>query len=443
MDHAWVKILPGFFARKLEGRLNLQKIIGNTGWLFADKIIRLGVGLVVGVWIARYLGPAQYGIFNYAQAFVSLFAVFANLGLDGIVVRDIVRDPACREETLGSAFMLKLTGAFLTLLLTIGSVTLLRPNDNLTCFLVAIIAAGTIFQAFDVIDFWFQSQVLSKFTVIARNISFLTVSAVKIVLILKHAPLVAFALAGLVEIMLASAALLAMYRIHGHHLAFRRGSVSRAKQLLNESWPLILSGLAIMVYMQIDQVMLREMIGNEELGLYSAALRFSEVWYFIPTAIVSSVFPSIVGLKKISEEAYYEQIGKLFKLLVLVAYFIAIPLSILSKHVIPLVYGVSYQDAGTILSIHIWASMFVFIGVGQGPWNLTEGYMKLSLQRTIAGAVLNVAINLVLIPLYGGIGAAIATVIAYGTSAFLMNAFDRRTRNIFSLQMKALLLAKG
>jgi len=439
MNRYWLKFLPAFIARKIEGRHNLQNIIGNTGWLFADKIVRMGVGLIVGVWVARYLGPVQFGIFNYAQAFVSLFAVFATLGLDGIVVRDIVRDPACREETLGSAFLLKLTGGFLTLLLTVGSIYLLRPGDSLTRLLVTVTAVGAIFQVFDVIDFWFQSQVLSKFTVIARNAAFLVVSLAKIVLILKQAPLVAFALAGLVEIVLGAAGLVVAYRVHGYRLKFWKGSVSRAKVLLMESWPLVLSGLAIMVYMKIDQVMLGEMVGDEAVGLYSAAIRVSEIWYFIPTAIVSSVFPAIVAAKSIDEKTYYDRLKKLFKLLVGIAYLISIPLSLLATHIISALYGKSYLAAGSILSIHIWASVFVFIGVGQGPWNITEGLIKLSLQRTLAGAIMNIALNVILIPRYGGIGAAIATVVSYATSAFFMNAFDKRTKKIYNIQMKALL----
>lgn len=443
MDHFWVKILPGFLARKFEGKLTLQKIVGNTGWLFADKIIRLGVGLFVGVWVARYLGPAQYGIFNYAQAFVALFAVFATLGLDGIVIRDIVRNPACREETLGSAFLLKLLGGALTLALTIAIISFIRPNDGLTRLLVALIAAGTLFQAFDVVDFWFQSQVLSKFTVLARNSAFLVVSAVKVILILNHAPLTAFALAGLGEIILVAVGLVAAYRMHGYRLAFWKGNLARAKGLLRESWPLVLSGLAIMVYMQIDQVMLREMAGDEAAGLYSAAIRLSEVWYFIPTVIVSSVFPAIIESKSINSEVYYQRIGKLFRLLVGSAYLISIPLCLSAHYVVSLLYGNSYLSAGPILSVHIWASVFVFIGVGQGPWNITEGYLKLSLQRTVIGAIMNVVLNIVLIPTYSGMGAAIATVVSYAASAFVMNAFDKRTRAIFRIQIKALLLAKG
>lgn len=172
MNYILTKCIPSFIRIRLEGRTALQKILANTGWLFVDKILRMGVGLLVGVWVARYLGPEQFGLYNYALSFVALFSAFATLGLDGIVVRDIVRDPSYKNEILGTAFILKLLGGISTLILAVGAVSLLRPHDNLTRWLVGIIAAGTIFQAFDVIDFWFQSQVQSKYTVYAKNVAF-------------------------------------------------------------------------------------------------------------------------------------------------------------------------------------------------------------------------------------------------------------------------------
>lgn len=171
----------------------LLKVAANASWLFADRFLRMGVGLVVGVWVARYLGPEQFGLYNYAIAFVSLFSAFATLGLDNIVVRDLVRDPTCRDEILGTTFALKLIGGIFTLLLTVGIISLLRPNETLTHWLVGIIAVGMIFQAFDAIDFWFQSQTQSKFTVYARSTGFLLITIVKLILIWMQAPLIAFA----------------------------------------------------------------------------------------------------------------------------------------------------------------------------------------------------------------------------------------------------------
>jgi PST family polysaccharide transporter len=440
MNRYWVRFLPAFVSERLEGRHALQRIIGNTGWLLADRIIRLGVGLCVGVWIARYLGPAQYGLLSYSQAFVSLFAMFATLGLDGIVVRDIVRDPSCRDETLGSAFLLKLAGGFLTMLLAVGSVCLLRPDDRLTWLLVAIIATGTVFQAFDVVDFWFQSQVLSKFTVVARNAAFLIVAVLKIILLLNQAPLVAFALAGLVEIVLGAAGLVTACKVHGHRLKLWQGNLTRAKVLLRESWPLILSGMVIMIYMRIDQIMIGQMLGPREVGLYSAALTISEAWYFVPMAIVSSVMPSIVEAKSVSEALYSERVQKLFSLVAVLGYAIAIPVSFLANLIIAMLYGASFHESAAVLTIHIWAGLFVSLGVARNPWILSEGLTKYSFAATVIGALVNIVLNYFFIPAYGIIGAAIATVVAQFFAAYAANLFYARTRVIFVKQTKAIFL---
>jgi polysaccharide transporter, PST family len=162
LESRWVTFLPPFIRSRLEGRANFQKVISNTGWLFFDKIFRMGVGLFVIVWVARYLGPEQYGLLSYVFAFVALFSAVATLGLDGIVVRNIVRDPSCAEGILGTAFVLKLAGGMAALLLSMGSIILLRHGETMAHWLVGITAAGMIFQAFDTIDFWFQSQIQSK-----------------------------------------------------------------------------------------------------------------------------------------------------------------------------------------------------------------------------------------------------------------------------------------
>ena len=218
LNYILTKCLPSFIRIRLEGRISLQNILVNTGWLFVDKILRMGVGLLVGVWVARYLGPEQFGLYSYALSFVALFSTFATLGLDGIVVRDIVRDLSYKDEILGTAFVLKFIGGIVTLLLTIFSISIIRPEESLTRWLVMIIAAGTIFQAFDVIDFWFQSQVQSKYTVYAKNIAFLIIALLKSILILTKAPLIAFM--GMSEVVLNTIGLVFAYKLNGYTFCF-------------------------------------------------------------------------------------------------------------------------------------------------------------------------------------------------------------------------------
>ena len=418
---------------KASGKL---AILQNVAWLFFDRILRMGVGLFVGVWVARYLGVEKFGILNYATAIVALFNPLTKLGLDGLIIRSIVREPGIKDQILGTTFWLKLAGAIASIFLAVSSIFVLHHDDQLTVRIVAILATAGIFQAFDAIDYWFQSQIQSKYTVVARNTAFIITALVKVALIKMQAPLVAFAWATLAEVALGTVGLIIAYRFKGYSI-FWRWSLTLAKTLLQESWPLMLSGLTIMIYMKIDQIMLGEMVDTTAVGLYSAATRISEVWYFIPMAIASSVAPRIYAAKDISEEVYYQKIQQLLRLLVLISIFVALPMTFLSNRIITILFGTSYLAAGSILAIHIWATVFVSMGIATGIWFVAEGFTHFAFQRNLIGAVTNIFLNLFLIPAYAGVGAAIATVISYAIASFLSHSINLKTRKIFKLQIQA------
>jgi polysaccharide transporter, PST family len=438
MNRVWLRMLPSFIQAQLNGRHNLQKILGNTSWLFFDKMLRMGVGLFIGIWIARYLGPEQFGALNFAIATVALFGAFASLGLDGIVVRDIAREPERQYELLSSAFVLKLCGGGLAFLISLGAIFIMRPADSQAHWLVGIIAAGMIFQSFDAIDLWFQSQVQSKYTVLAKNGAFVILAVVRVFLLLNKAPLIAFAYAALAEIILGAAGLI-MFYVRQQTLPLWCPRKDTARRLLGESWPLMLSGLAIMIYVKIDQVMLGSLLNNKAVGVYSAATRISEIWYFVPMSIASSLLPIIVQIKQQSELVYYAKLQSVFDTMAILAYTIILPITFLSNKIILLLYGNLYYESAQILTIHIWAGLFVFLGVARGLWILAEGYTKISLYTTSIGALLNVVLNFYLIPQYGALGAAIATVISYCFSDYIIFITIPGLRKIGILMTKSLL----
>jgi PST family polysaccharide transporter len=442
MNNSWLAYLPPFIRKRVEGRQTLQKIIGNSGWLFFDKVLRMGVGLFVNIWVVRYLGPDQFGQLSYSTAFAALFGTFATLGLDGIVVREIVRKPDDSREILGSALLLRLVGGIFSFLVCMGSFVFLRQSDPLGLMLVAIIAAGMMFQAFDVIDFWFQSQMLSRNTVIAKNSAFLLTALVKIGLILAHAPLIMFAWAALLEIVLGAIGLVLSYKKIGYRLNSWFSSFVRCRHLLGDSWPVILSGLSIAIYMKIDQIMLGDLAGNGAVGIYTSATKLTEIWYMIPMIVVSSVFPSIVQSKEQDEQLYQRRITRLFSLMAAISLLIAVPMSLCSNWVVVTMYGTAYQAAGPVLAIHIWASLFVFYGVAQGPWDLTENLTRLAMVRIVMGATVNILLNLWLIPVYGALGAAVATVVSQALAAVFLNVLHKKTRPIFYCQLKSLLFVR-
>jgi len=417
MNPSWSRYLPAFIQQMLEGRDALQKAIKNTGWLFADQIVRMGVGLFVGVWVARYLGPEQYGLFSYAVAFAALFSSIATLGLNDIATRNIIRDSSKANEIIGTAFLLKVISGIAVTVLTIGAITIVRPHDGLTHWLVGIIAAGTVFQAFDVIDIWFESQVQSRYVVYAKNGAFLAISVIKIILILMSMPLITFAWAGLAEIVVGSAGVVIVYLVNGKQLRAWRARLKMAKMLLRDSWPLIFSGIVSMVYLRIDQVMLGQMVGNEEVGVYSAAVRLAEVWYFVPMIVYSSVLPGIVEVKAVSDELFYAHLQKIYNLMALMAYAIAIPMTFLSGWIVGTLFGIAYVKAGPMLSVLIWAGVFVNLGVARSLFLMSMNWTKVHLMTVFLGCLINVALNFLLIPRYGGMGAVIASCVAYWFAA--------------------------
>ena len=398
----------------------------------------MGVGLFVGVWVARYLGPEQFGLLNFALAFTGLFGAIATLGLQGIVVRDIVRDPECARLTLGTAAVLQLLGGLLSYLLILGAIAYLRPDDALARSIVAILGAMMLLKAGQIAVYWFESQVQSKYTVWVQNGVFLVFALIKFGLILQQAPLIAFVWAMLAEAVVVALILLMVVGWRGPALGSLRVSVARGVTLLRDSWPLILSAIAVTVYMKIDQLMLGQMIGDEAVGIYSAAVRISEVWYFIPMAIVASVFPAILEAKKRSETQYYARLQRLYDLMVIISVSVAVPMTFLATPIVTLLFGDAYSESGPVLAIHIWASVFVFLGVASGKWFLTENRQMLSLQRTALGAIANAGLNLWLIPLYGPVGAAIATVISYTVAALFADLFQSVTRKMFLMKLSAL-----
>ncbi|MBE9241030.1 flippase [Synechocystis salina LEGE 00031] len=399
----------------------------------------MGVGLFVFTLVARYLGVEQFGMYSFATAFVGLFSTLATMGLPSLVVKSLTHEPERQNEILGTTFCLQLLGGIGSLVLSLLAVLLFRNHDPLTVSLVAILASAGIFHAFDTIDIWYQSQVKSKYTVIAKNTAFIIFAVVKLTLIHFQAPLLAFAGATIAEVLAGAMGLVISYQVLGYSLWRWRWDFSVARELLQQSWPLILSGFTIMIYMKTDQVMLGEMIGDDAVGLYSAATRISEVWYFIPTAIVSSVAPSIYQAKREGNElAYYQKISKLLKFLNTVAIMIAIPMTFLSGSLIDLLFGPEFSGSSAILSIHIWAALFVFMGVASSPWFIAEDLTSFSFYRTLLGAIANMLLNFLLIPRYAGEGAAVATVISYGVGSVFANGLSVKTRDFFFLQVKSI-----
>ena len=413
-----------------------KKYFANTSWLMAEKIFRMAVALSVGVYVARYLGPGRFGVLSYAMSVVVLFSALSSLGLNGILVRELVNFPKKRDEFLGTAFILKLSGSGLVLILL--SITLyFMGDDRQSNLMIFIIAAGLVFQSFNVIQSYFEARVLSKYFVFAQIISLLVVSIAKLIFILMSLSLIYFALAVLIESIILAVGLAIVYLKQNFNILSWQFKLKTATGLLKDSWPLILSAIAISIYMRIDQIMIKQMLGTEAVGQYAAAVRLSEAWYFIPVVITGSLFPAILNAKKTSEEQYYRRLQKLYGLMVWISLPIALVMTFMAGNIVLLLYGTQFSKAGPVLAVHIWAGVFVFLGVASGKYLVAENYTRISFFRTLIGCIVNVILNITLIPRYGINGAAIATVVSYFVATFFIVFIPKTNRQVV-LMLKSL-----
>lgn len=402
-----------------------QKYFSNTGWLMSGKML----SLLVGIFIAKFLGPHDFGDLSFAISFTAIIASVGTLGLDSFIIREILHDPEKRDEILGTSFWMRAgVGLFLVpasvLIYIVFRSSSTQTGTELT-LIITFCASALFFRTFNIIDSYFQSQVRSKYVVIVQNICLIISSLIKIGFVLLKLPLVYFAFALVLDGIMLAIGLVIIY--HKQDLQIRKWTfnVLRAKSLLSQSWPLILTAVMITLYMQIDTLMLKYFAGSTQAGIYSAAARMSEAWYFIPTAIITSVFPAIIHARKTDPERYQKRLQNLYDLLVIISLPVALIISLGADTFIHLLYGNKFIGAGIMLSIHIWSGIFVFLGSASSQYLLAEGFTLISFYRTAIGAVANILLNLWLIPLFGGIGASVATLIAYFIVSFSLLLYPK------------------
>lgn len=421
--------------RQIEGRELLRRVIGNTTWLVADRLLRMLAGLLLSVWVARYLGPEGFGLLSFAIAFVALFTPIADGGLQAIVVRDLVTRTESRKEILASALALRLSGAVVAVALTAVCIWFMRPDSPSSRLIVMIVALSWLPQAFDVIDFDFQARMQARPIIVLRMVSLLLFSAAKVAMILAHLPLLWFAVVVTAEAALSAILMWMLARRGGPELRLGSASATEMRRLLAACWPMAVSSLSVMLYMRIDQVMLGQMQGDKAVGVFSAAVRVSESWYFVPMAILTAVAPALTAAYARSTADYLAKLMLFVRYMFWIAAAVAVLLSLTSGWLIPVLFGDGYLEAATVLAVHAWAGVFASLGVATGPWFVNAGMLKFRMAHTVAGAVTNIAMNLYLIPHYGAVGAAVSTLVSYSMAAVLLNLLSRQTRPVFHIQL--------
>lgn len=430
---------------KIEERLpeGFRRYFTSTSWLFLERLVSMSIAFAIGTVTANQLGSEDYGKFNFARAFASIIIVFVPLGLNGILSRNLINNPEKRDLIMGTAFAARLCASFVGIAaVAIASFSFneLHWNDDLKMWMVMVAALPVVFESFGFLGDFFIANVQAKYHVYSEFAKTIVSSIIKLfMLFVFDSPVIWFAAVLVVDVIVYDLVAITIYTTKFKLSIFKwRASWSYAMEMLKESWPLVLAGFAVAVYMKMDQLMIEPILGDAGVGLYSAALRISESTYFVPVVICNALFPAVIAARKNGEEFFARRMQKLMDLMVLIGFAIAIPVTIMSPWIFRNLYAPEYAPAQTVLIIHIWSGIMVGMGMAGGSWLTANNLQRYSLNRTLWGAVVNFGLNLLLIPWLGINGSAIATLFAQTVASYLSNCISPLTRPLFLMQTKSL-----
>lgn len=416
------------------------KYFKNTSWLLFEKGLRILSVIFIGAWVARYLGPDNFGVFTYSNSIVAMFMPIAMMGLNDIIIKELVKngDKNQHNQILGTSFIIKLSSGVIAFILVLISI-LLFQNNSQTIYLILIFSLHLIIQSFDVFDLHFQSQVKSKFAVYARLIALIISNIIKIILIVTDSELIWFAGVVIFEFFITNIMYGYYYNLINQSILKWRFNMELAKKYLSSSWPLFLSGLMYVFYIRIDQIMVKEILGNKSAGIYAVAISLSEVWYFVPQIIASSLFPAILQSKLKSKNLYTKRLTHLYFILFWIAIIIALGMTLFGDFIISQLYGESYRESFTILNIYIWSNVFFFFTTVSSKWLISENLYLYSFYRNAIGAAVNIILNFILLNTLGLIGAAISTLISYSVVGLFYDLVNKKLRENFRIKIKSIL----
>ena len=413
------------------------RVVRNSLFIMVEKIFTIGITAIVGIYVARYLGPEQFGTLNYAISFIGILLPFSRLGLNTIVVRSLVLKEEEESRVLGSTLIIKLFGGVLIVLIVL-MIILFSSESYTVSYLLLVISFGGIIHAFDTLDYYFQSKIKSKYTAFARSAGGIVAGIFRLVLILVEAPLEWFAYSYIIDVAIASFGMLLIFQKKYSNIFDWKINWTFSKKILKASAPLMLTGIATSIDLKIDQVMIRYLQDMEQVGQYAAAVRLSALWYFVPLAIMSSYFPKVVD--QIKQNTFSPAVTiRVQSIMFYLSITVAIIMTILSDEIVLLLYGEQYIDSSEVLKIHIWSAVFIFIGQLMSKVLVARHQEKFLFYNKLISSSVNVGLNLYLIPHYGIAGAATATLISYGVGHFLVYGIFSKTRDLFFIQIEGML----
>lgn len=417
-----------------------KKETKNALWLIGGKVAQMLLSLFVGILSARYLGPSNYGLISYGTALVSFFMSFCTLGINSVIIKDFFDYPDEQGTTLGTSIGMRFLSTLCSAVLVVGISFVLDYGEWETIVIVALCSISLLFHVLDTIMYWFQYKYKSNITAIAIFVAYLATSIYKIILLILNKSVVWFAFATSVDYIVSGLLLLFFYKKHkGPKLAF---SWKKGKSLLKQSHHYILSGMMVAIYGQTDKLMLKQMMSEETVGYYATAVAVCSMWTFVLTAIIDSMYPTIVQSFKKGTEEFNKRNRQLYALVFYISAFVSVVFVIFGDFGIKILYGEEYLPAATPLKIITWYTAFSYFGVARNAWMVCNEKQKYLKYIYITAAVLNVLMNCVFIPFWGATGAAVASLVTQIATTIVLPYFIKELRPNAKLMLQAIMLKK-
>lgn len=415
-----------------------NRFISNTAWIISGQIIQMLISFIISMLTARYLGPTNYGVLNYSASYLSFASALCTLGLNNIIINELIKNPTKQGDILGTSILLR----FLSSLVSLFAVTLIiaiTNSFNQTIILVAILQSlSLVFESVDVLNYWFQSKLFSKYVSITKVITCLIASLYKIYILVKSKSIFWFAFSASFEMICYIIVLIIVYfRNAGPHFHI---SKEEGKLLINKSKHFIISGMMVAFYSQIDKVMIGQMIDQTAVGLYSTAIYICNIWSFIPMAIIDSARPVITENKISDERIYKKRISQLYSAIIWICITFGVFIFIFGDVVIKVMYGQAYINASKALKIVSWYCIFSFLGVARNIWMMNENMYRYEKIIALVGVLSNLILNYIFIPVWGIEGAAIATLFTQFVTNVLSQFIIKDLRGNGILILNGLLL---
>ena len=415
-----------------------NKEITNAGWLIGGKVAQMLLSLMVGVFSARYLGPENYGLIHYGNAYIAFSMAFCTLGLNSVIIKDFVDHPEDQGKSLGSSIALRLISSLCSMLMIVTVVSILDNSEPETIVVVALSSVSLLFHAFDTINYWFQSRYQSKVTAIATFVAYAAASIYQIVLLLLNKGIKWFAFATSVDYIVLALVLLAAYkRSNGPRLSL---SWSKSKMLLGKSYHYILSGMMVAIYGQTDKLMLKQMLDETAVGYYSMASSICGMWVFILQAVIDSVYPTILRLHGTDAISFKRKNKQLYAFVFYISIAASMFFMLFGDGIICVLYGEAYMGASAPLKIITWCTAFSYLGVAREAWIVCEHKQRYLKYIYMSAASLNVVLNAFFIPKLGASGAALASLITQISTSIILPLVFGEIRQNAVLMLQAITL---